>query len=74
MEINYEELAESGFYSYVAVHYWEMSKDQLADFVKEICFAASSYFHRECGYESGEAEYKKHIEAEAILELKEREV
>lgn len=72
--INYEELREVGFYEYVARHSHEMSKSQLANFVKEISYAAKSYFNVEYGYPSGDEAYKEYVEAEAINQLEEDEV
>jgi hypothetical protein len=65
MEINYDELREIGFYSYVAKHYWEMTGYQLSCFVKELAWSIES----NCGQNL----YKK-IQSDAIDELKEQEV
>lgn len=59
MNIDYDELQEVGFYEYVSRHYWEMSKEQLAQFVKELAYSAENLVE---DYES--------IEKDAILELK----
>lgn len=59
MNIDYDELQEVGFYEYVCRHYWEMSKEQLAQFVKELAYSAENLVE---DYES--------IEKDAILELK----
>ena len=72
--VDYKELREVGFYEYVSRHSWEMSKDQLANFVKELSFAASSHFNAEYGYPSGDEAYKEYIEVEAINQLEEDEV
>lgn len=72
--IDYEELRSVGFYEYVARHGWEMSRDQLSNFVKELSFAATTYFNAEYGYPSGDGAYKEYIETEAINQLEEDEV
>lgn len=70
MNIDYEELQEVGFYEYVSRHYWEMSKDQLSQFVKEIAYAAEYHCRLEnYAQEAAEKAYKD-IEAAAIDELK----
>lgn len=65
MNIDYEELKERGFYEYVSRHYWEMSKEQLAQFVKELSFSAENRM--------GDYEYER-AEEDAIEELKSMDV
>lgn len=74
MEINYEEMRQVGIYTYVANNYWQMSKEQLASIVKEVCYAASEHCVREYGSKAGENIYKDLIQANAIAELEEQEV
>lgn len=65
MDINYIELEEIGFYEYVARHYWQMSREQLASFVKEISYEAEQAL--------GKKEYNM-VESAAIDNLLEFEV
>ena len=58
MNIDYDELQEVGFYEYVSRHYWEMSKEQLAQFVKELAYSAENL-----------VEDYRSIEKDAISEL-----
>lgn len=74
MNIDYDELQEVGFYEYVSRHYWEMSKEQLSQFVKELAYAAHTYCNIEYGYPSGDGAYKEYIESKAINQLEEDEV
>lgn len=73
-DINYDEIEETSIYSYVANHYWEMSKDQLASFCKELDYAITHHYEKEYGIEKGKKYYEEEIQNAVIEELKENEV
>lgn len=64
MEINWDEVKEYGIYDFVANYYWEMTKEQLASFCKEIAYAS---------YEDNRENYA-HIENSAIEVLMEDDI
>lgn len=72
MEINYDELQEIGFYEYTSRHYWEMSKEQLAQMLKELSYATRNFcLEVACGNNAIASRYCRKIESEALHELKE---
>ena len=70
MNVDYQELQEIGFYEYVSRHYWEMSKEQLSQFVKELAYAAEYHCRLDSATQDAAEKAYKDIEAAAIDELK----
>ena len=69
-EINYEEMKEKGVYDYVSQHYWEMSKEQLANICKELSYAV----HECLDNKISKGKMLEEIEESMIEELKELNV